>query len=165
VTEPRVLVAGVGNIFFGDDAFGVEVARRLADEPPAPDDVRVAEFGIRGVHLAYELLNGYDTLVLIDAISRGDPPGTVSVLEVPLAGEAAGDGVLEAMDAHGMNPGAVLAMVADMGGNLGRVLVVGCEPGELEDGIGLSAPVLAAVPAAVDAVRDLVDSLTKEALP
>jgi hydrogenase maturation protease len=64
-----------------------------------------------------------------------------------------------------MNPGAVLAMVADMGGNLGRVLVVGCEPGELEDGIGLSAPVLAAVPAAVDAVRDLVDSLTKEALP
>ena len=120
----RVVVAGVGNIFFGDDAFGVEVALRLAAGPPVAEDVRVAEFGIRGVHLAYELLNGYDTLVLVDAISRGDPPGTVSVLEVPLAADAAdaaGDGVLEAMDAHGMNP------------------------------------------AAVDAVRHIVNSLTKEA--
>jgi len=162
VTDPRVLVAGVGNIFFGDDAFGVEVAGRLADEPPVAG-VTVAEFGIRGVHLAYELLNGYDTLVLVDAVSRGDPPGTVSVLEVPPVPQPGGDGVLEAMDAHGMDPAAVLGMVADMGGSLDRVLVVGCEAADVEDGIGLSEAVRAAVPAAVDAVRELLDSITKEA--
>ena len=76
----RVLVAGVGNIFLGDDGFGVEVARRLIDDPVTAG-VKVADFGIRGVHLAYELLDGYDTLVLVDAVSRGDPPGTVSVIE------------------------------------------------------------------------------------
>jgi hydrogenase maturation protease len=156
-------VAGVGNIFLGDDGFGVEVARRLADQPTSPQ-VRIADFGIRGIHLAYELLDGYDTLVLVDAISRGDPPGTVSVLEAPTGpGEASGgDGVLEAMDAHGMQPAAVLAMLSDLGGQLDRVLVVGCEPAQVEDGIGLSARVAEAIPAAVDAVRELIDSLVKE---
>jgi len=159
----RVLVAGVGNIFLGDDGFGVEVARRLGGEPVAPD-VTVADFGIRGVHLAYELLDGYDTLVLIDAVSRGDPPGTVSVIHA--ATDAAdGDGVLAAMDAHGMNPGAVLAMVGDLGGQVGQVLVVGCEVACLDHGIGLSAPVTAALPAAVEAVRELIDTLVKEGTP
>jgi hydrogenase maturation protease len=159
----RVLVAGVGNIFLGDDGFGVEVARLLGDEPVAPD-VKVADFGIRGVHLAYELLEGYDALVLIDAVSRGDPPGTVSVIEAA-TDTADGDGVLAAMDAHGMNPGAVLAMVGDLGGRVGQVLVVGCEAGCLDHGIGLSAPVNAALPAAVEAVRELIDTLVKEGTP
>ncbi|MFI5040513.1 MAG: hydrogenase maturation protease [Acidimicrobiales bacterium] len=182
----RVLVAGVGNIFLGDDGFGVEVARRLREDDcsPADDtrgladdtrglgedtrrpgaDVTIADFGIRGVHLAYELLNGYDTLVLIDAVSRGDPPGTVSVIEAT-TGPSGGDGVLVAMDAHGMNPGAVLAMVEDLGGRVGQVLVVGCEAASLDHGIGLSEPVSAALPAALDAVRELIDTLVKEGTP
>jgi hydrogenase maturation protease len=158
-----VLVAGIGNIFLSDDGFGVEVANRLASQP-MPAGVRVADFGIRGVHLAYELLEGYDTLVLVDAISRGDPPGTVSILEAPAHPEADdGDGVLEAMDAHGMQPAAVLAMLSDLGGAVDRVLVVGCEPESLEDGIGLSEPVTAAIPAAVDAVRELISTTSKGA--
>ena len=165
MTGPRVLVAGVGNIFLSDDGFGVEVARQLANEPPSPE-VRIADFGIRGVHLAYELLDGYETLVLVDAMSRGDPPGTVTVLEAPTDPGEAGDGVLEAMDAHGMQPAAVLAMLSDLGGHLDRVLVVGCEPALLDDGMGLSEPVAAAVPAAVEAVRDLIASLlVKEGTP
>jgi len=161
--ERRVLVAGVGNIFLGDDGFGVEVARRLT-QGPATAGVKVADFGIRGVHLAYELLDGYDTLVLVDAVSRGDPPGTVSVIEAT-TGPGDGDGTLAAMDAHGMDPGAVLAMVADLGGHLDQVLVVGCEPAQVDDGIGLSEIVSAAIPTAVDAVRDLIESLVKEATP
>ena len=80
MSAPRVLVAGIGNIFFGDDAFGVEVAQRLAGRP-MPEGVKVVDFGIRGVHLAYELLDGYDALVLVDALPMGEPPGTVAVIE------------------------------------------------------------------------------------
>jgi hydrogenase maturation protease len=154
----RTLVAGVGNIFLGDDGFGVEVANRLAQRR-LPEGVSVADFGIRGVHLAYELLNGYDLLVLIDAVPRGAPPGTVSIIEPyadPESEPAPGDGTLAAMDAHGMHPEAVLAMMEDMGGHLDRVLIVGCEPGEIEERIGLSEPVAAAVDRAVEAVEELV---------
>ncbi|HEY6624146.1 MAG TPA: hydrogenase maturation protease [Acidimicrobiales bacterium] len=152
---PRVLVAGVGNIFLGDDGFGVEVAARL-DPASVPAGVRVADFGIRGVHLAYELLEGYDTLILVDAVSRGDPPGTVSVIE-----HAAGDegGTLAAMDAHGMDPGAVLAMAGDLGATVDRVLVVACEAGDVSDGIGLTGPVTEAVPHAIDAIHELLTSI------
>ena len=164
----RVLVAGVGNIFLGDDGFGSAVANELGGEPLAPG-VTVADFGIRGVHLAYELLDGYDTLVLIDAVSRGDPPGTVSVLDATGAragdGLDEGDGVLAAMDAHGMHPGAVLAMVDDLGGQVGQVLVVACEAANIEEGIGLSDAVAAAVPHAVEAVRELIGALVKEGTP
>jgi len=153
----RILVAGVGNIFLGDDGFGVEVAGRLGS-CSFPAEVKVADFGIRGLHLAYELLDGYAALVLVDAVSRGDAPGTVSIIEhLP---DEDGEGVLAAMDAHGMNPAAVLAMVTDMGGSVGRVLVVGCEVAGVEDGIGLSPAVAEAVPHAVAAVRDVVGSLT-----
>lgn len=155
---PRVLVAGVGNIFLGDDGFGVEVARHL-DAAAAPAGVKVVDFGIRGVHLAYELLEGYDTLILVDAVSRGDEPGTVSVIEHIAGGDSEG-GTLEAMDAHGMDPGAVLAMAGDLGANVGRVLVVGCETADVGDGIGLSEPVAEAVPHAVAAVHELLASIT-----
>jgi hydrogenase maturation protease len=148
----EVLVAGVGNIFLGDDGFGVEVARRLA-AVPLPRGVRVADFGIRGVHLAFELLDGVRTLVLVDALARGEEPGTVWVLErdavrTPSAPAAA--------DAHGLDPDTVLATLAGLGGRVDRVLVVGCEPACIEERIGLSEPVARAVDTAVDAVRRLL---------
>jgi hydrogenase maturation protease len=158
----RTLVAGVGNIFLGDDGFGVEAARRMADRN-LPEGVSVADFGIRGVHLAYELLNDYDVLVLIDAVARGEPPGTISIIEPhvdPASEVAPGEGTLAAMDAHGMHPEAVLAMVEDMGGHLDRVLIVGCEPAEIEERIGLSEPVEAAIDRAVEAVEELVGDVS-----
>lgn len=150
----KVLVAGVGNIFFGDDAFGVEVARRLS-ERTLPDGVRLEEYGIRGVHLAHELLEGYDVLVLVDALPMGAAPGTVAVLEVDP------DDVANqpALDAHSMSPASVLGLLAHLGGRVERVLVVGCEPAVLDEGIGLSPVVAAAVPSAVEAVDDIVEEL------
>ena len=116
------LVAGVGNIFLGDDGFGVEVARRLTGEP-MPDGVDVADFGIRGVHLAYELLDGYDELILVDAAPRGEQPGTVYVIEPDMDGPAgSGDPVADTasagdppLDAHGMDPDTVFAIVRRLG--------------------------------------------------
>lgn len=163
--RPRVLVACVGNIFLGDDGFGVEVARRLAGER-FPEWVRVEDFGIRGVHLAYELLEGYDLLVLVDASPRGEPPGTVYVIEPDLGAAVRPDGVPPVrplVDAHDMEPDSVLALLETLGGKTGRVVVVGCEPEAVEDGIGLSEPVSRAVDRAVDVVRDLIDEEIKEA--
>jgi hydrogenase maturation protease len=155
----KILVAGIGNIFLGDDGFGVEVANRLA-ALPWPEGVIVADFGIRGVHLAYELLDSYDALVLIDAVPMGDVPGTIAVVEPDLESLAgAGDDAAPAIDAHSMNPGVVLGMLAGLGGHVGRIVIVGCQPAVLEEGIGLSAPVAAAVEPAVEAVCELVAEL------
>jgi hydrogenase maturation protease len=152
----RVLVAGLGNVFLGDDGFGVEVVRRLAAQP-LPENVRVADFGIRGLHLAYELLDeAYDTTILVDATARGDAPGTLYVLEPRLDdGRAAGTGPA-AGDGHGMTPERVFGWVRSLGGELGRVLVVGCEPLSLEEEMGLTAPVERAVGEAVSLVLDLL---------
>jgi hydrogenase maturation protease len=154
----RWLVAGIGNVFLGDDGFGVEVVRRLlgTDVPPG---VKVADYGIRGVHLAYELLDGYDTVILVDALSRGEPPGTVYVFEPDVS--AVPDSGGPAMDAHDMTPDTVLALVHTLGGTLNRVLIVGCEPADMTDRIGLSAPVEAAVDNAVRTVLDLVANATE----
>lgn len=151
---PRVLVAGVGNIFLADDGFGVEVVRRLLSRS-WPAGVQVQDYGIRGIHLAYALLDGCEALVLIDAFPNGESPGTLSVLEP-------GDVVAPSapMDAHSMNPLAVISMLADMGGQVGRVLIVGCEPAEIEERIGLSEVVAAAVPEAERLVEELVEQLT-----
>ena len=154
----KVLAAGIGNVFFGDDGFGVEVADRLASDP-LPDDVRLGEYGIRGVHLAYELLDGYDALILIDALPMGEAPGTVAVLEVDPVDVAAP----AVMDAHSMSPATVLGLLAGLGGTVERVMVVGCEPATLTEGMGLSPAVDAAVPAAVAAVRELLATLAAEA--
>src|ERR1700694_5134917 len=148
---PRVLVAGIGNIFLSDDGFGVEVANRLAGVP-VPEGVKVADFGIRGVHLAYELLDGYDAVILVDALPTGDPPGTVCVFEPE--DDPDGHGVL---DAHGLDPAAVLSMLGKLGGQVGRTLVVGCPRASLDEDIGLSEPVAAAVDEAVQAVMMLLD--------
>ena len=153
----RTLVAGVGNVFQGDDAFGVEVIKLLASRP-RPAGVEVADFGIRGVHLVYELLNGCDLFVLVDAAQRGYEPGTVTVLEVGPAGTGpAGTGPGAAvMDAHALEPDAIFAMLDSMGSRPGRSLVVACEPADLSAGMGLSGPVRAALPHAVSAVEDIL---------
>jgi hydrogenase maturation protease len=150
----RTVVAGVGNVFLRDDAFGVEVARLLAGRPRA-DGVEIADFGIRGVHLVYELLDGCDLFVLIDAAPRGNRPGTVTVLEVdPSDHPATADAPL--VDAHSLSPDAIFAMLASMGGRPGRSLVVACEPADVSAGMGLSDPVKAALPHAVRAVEDIL---------
>jgi hydrogenase maturation protease len=161
----RVLVAGVGNIFQGDDGFGVEVAQRLA-EAPRPAGVEVADFGIRGVHLAYQLMDGYDALVLVDALARGEPAGTVYVLEPDLdvvRGAAADATEVALPDAHSLDPAAVLSLLATLsaGGPLpvGRVVVVGCEPATVADGIGLSPVVAGAVDSAVRMVHEVLADL------
>jgi hydrogenase maturation protease len=163
MSAPRVLVAGIGNIFFGDDAFGVEVANRLGRCCP-PAGVEVREYGIRGVHLAYELLDGYDALVLVDALPMGEPAGTVAVLEVDPSEFAAtgepGDG--PPMDAHTMSPAVVLRTLSSLGGRIGRVLVVGCQPGTIDEGIGLSEPVAGAVDEAIALLGGVIDDLLAE---
>ena len=160
----RVLVAGIGNIFLGDDGFGVEVVRRLAGRE-LPDDVEVLDVGIRGLHLAYQLLDGYRALVMVDATPRGGEAGTVYLIEPDLDAIPADDGSL--LDAHGMQPDAVLSLIKTMAREqaepgLQRVLVVGCEPETVEEGIGLSPPVEAAVDAAVELVVDVLHSRLRE---
>src|SRR6185436_9245470 len=119
--SPRTLVACVGNIFLGDDAFGVEVARRLAGQA-TPEGVRVADFGIRGVHLAYEMAEkSYETVILVDAAPRGGEPGTVYLIEPDL--DRLGEPLPGAADAHGMDPQTVFALLETLGGKPGRVLV------------------------------------------
>jgi hydrogenase maturation protease len=153
---PRVLVAGIGNIFLGDDGFGVEVANRLAGRA-MPEGVKVADFGIRGVHLSYELLDGYDALVLVDALPMGEPPGTLAVIEPgPLTPPDDGDDAAPVIDAHSMNPGVVLGMLAGLGASVEQIFVVGCEPATVDEGIGLSQPVADAVDGAVELCCELV---------
>jgi len=155
----RTLVAGVGNIFLGDDGFGVEAARVLAGQD-LPEGAEVADIGIRGVHLAYQLLDGYDTLVLLDATARGGEPGTLYLIDATdPATRRQPDGV--ALDGHRMSPDAVLALLDSLCAGTGappprRTLVVGCEPARVEEGIGLSPQVAAAVPEAVRMVGELI---------
>jgi hydrogenase maturation protease len=146
----RMLIAGVGNIFLGDDGFGAEVARRLASAG-LPGWVQVADYGISGMHLAYDLAEGYETAILIDAAPRGGSPGTVTVREV-----APGTPAPALFDAHGMQPDVVLGMLDMLGTACPRVLLVGCEPASAEPGMELSEPVAAAVDEAVRIVMDLV---------
>ena len=154
----RTLVAGVGNIFQRDDAFGVEVVRLLAGRPPQ-DGVEIADFGIRGVHLVYELLNGCDLFVLVDAAQRGYEPGTVTVLELE-PGDTPPAAVL---DAHGLAPDAIFAMLTSMGSRPGRSLVVACEPADVSPGMGLSDQVRAALPHAVRAVEEILTRTKQKA--
>ncbi len=157
-----VLVAGIGNIFLSDDGFGIEVANRLAARP-LPAGVRVADFGIRGVHLAYELLDGYDGLVLIDAMPMGESPGTVTVIEPEADGDLVPDEEAPVVDAHSMSPDVVLATLARLGGSVPRVYVVGCQPASLDEHMGLSPPVAAAVDGAVELCRQLIDEIGQPA--
>jgi hydrogenase maturation protease len=161
---PRILVAGVGNIFLGDDAFGVEVIQRLARRD-LPAEVRVVDFGIRGLALAYALLDGYDAVVFVDAVPRGGAPGTLYVLELDGAAPPASEGNGTPIEAHGMDPVKVLRLAARMGARVERLLLVGCEPApacEDEDmRMGMSEAVEAAVQVAVPLVESLVGRLLR----
>jgi hydrogenase maturation protease len=159
----RILVAGVGNIFLGDDAFGVEVIRHLAQRPSRPE-VRLVDFGIRGLDLVYELLKGYDLTILVDATMRGGAPGTLYTLEPEISAEDPGE-----LEAHGMNPAKVLALAAAMGVEPGRLLVVGCEPSPLPPDVelfgapaGLSEPVERAIEPAAARVESLIEAWLRE---
>lgn len=147
----RVLVAGIGNLFLTDDGFGSEVARRLASRP-LPDGVKVIDYGIRGMHLAYDLLDGYDGLVVIDALPGDGAPGALSVLEVGLGDLGEGE-----FDAHGMAPVAVLGSLGQLGGALPPTYLVGCQPADVTDGMGLTPAVEASVEPAVDLVCEVLD--------
>jgi hydrogenase maturation protease len=156
-SDARILVACIGNIFLGDDGFGTEVARRLA-ERPLPPGVIVKDFGIRGLDLTYALLDPHELVILVDACPRGGEPGTVYLLEPdPVESDLPNGAPLEA---HAMNPMTVLRTVQSMGGAPGRILIVGCEPAEIgsdEEGkLGLSEPVQAAVNPAVNLIETLI---------
>jgi hydrogenase maturation protease len=151
----QVLVAGIGNMFLGDDGFGPEVIRHLqaAGQPALPDDVHLADYGIRGLHLCYDLLDGYAALILIDALPGAGCPGEVTVLAVDAQDFASTDA---GYDPHGMNPVAVLSGLPALGGTLPPTYVVGTQPMDLGQGIGLSELPRRAVPLAADAVKDLL---------
>jgi hydrogenase maturation protease len=163
MSPKRVLVAGVGNVFLGDDGFGVEVVRRLA-ERELPDGVEVVDFGIRGMDLAYALQDDYELVIFVDALPRGEEPGTVYLIEP----EIEEDGEV-ALDTHGMDPVKVIKLSRALGARPTRALVVGCEPqvvvsGEAYDDMlmELSEPVRAAVGEAVMLVESLVEEINKE---
>ncbi len=159
MNHKRILVAGVGNVFLGDDGFGVEVVRRLAGRD-LPEGVEVVDFGIRGMDLAYALQDDYEAVVFVDATPRGEKPGTVYLIEA----EVEEDGEV-ALDTHGMDPVKVIKLSRALGAKPTRTLVVGCEPQVVLSGedydemlMELSEPVQAAVEEAVK----LVESLVKE---
>ncbi len=197
-----MLIAGVGNIFLGDDGFGVEVARRLS-MLEMPDGVAVGDYGISGMHLAYDLADGVQTAILVDAMPRGGEPGTVYVVEPQRSGASVSDGagvggsaasgvggsagagvggasagagvgggldggsggapaVAALFDGHGMQPDVVLGMLDTLGAEVGRVLVIGCEPASVDYGIGLSEPVAAAVDDAVRMVLELITAADRD---
>ena len=160
-----ILVAGVGNIFNGDDAFGVEVVRRLAQRK-LPDGVRAIDFGIRGIDLTYALLDGYGALVLVDTAQRGELPGTISIVEPDLA-EPPGPPDPEdlMLSPHELDPARVLRLAAALGGGCKRVRLVACEPltfGGEEGAMGLSEPVAAAIDAAVETIDALISEMIAE---
>jgi hydrogenase maturation protease len=157
-TAPAILVAGIGNIFLGDDGFGVEVAQRLSQHN-FPEGVRIVDFGIRGLDLAYALTDGPEVTILIDACPRGAAPGTLYVVEPDLSSLDSPNSAQVAVDAHAMNPMNVLCMAKSMGAPLQRILLVGCEPATLgpEEGqMGLSELVENAVERAVTLTESLV---------
>ena len=159
MSAPRILVAGIGNIFLGDDAFGVEVAQLLATQT-MPEGVRVVDFGIRGFDLAYALMDDYEAAILVDTMARNEAPGTLSVIEPDLT--ALPDADARAIEMHSIDPLTVLRLVRTLGGQPPPVYVVGCEPltfGPEEGQMGLSAPVQAALVGATRMVRSLVERL------
>jgi hydrogenase maturation protease len=165
-----ILIAGVGNVFLGDDGFGIEVVRRLHERRTDawPPDVRVIDYGIRGIDLYYALLDGVDLAVLVDATHRDGPPGTLYVIEPSITNTDEGfqgDAPPVMISPHDLDPAKVLQAVQAMGGEVGRIVLVGCEPESLgtEDGqegrMGLSEPVAAAVGEAVETIEAMIESM------
>jgi len=153
--KPRILIAGIGNIFFGDDGFGCEVAQQLMQNT-LPTEVRVIDFGIRSYDLAYTLTDGFDVVTLVDAMARGEAPGTVAVIEPDL--NRLGEFQNSVPDAHSLDPVSVLHLAQTIGSLPQRLLLVACEPAVLdsEGDLALSEPVRAAVPHAIEEIESLV---------
>jgi hydrogenase maturation protease len=174
-----ILVAGIGNVFMGDDGFGVEVVQRLHERRTDawPPDVRVIDYGIRGIDLYYELLDGVDVAILVDATHRDGPPGALYLIEpsVTRTGEGFngegfnGDASPVMLSPHDLDPAKVLQAVQSMGGEVGRIVLIGCEPESLgtEDGqegrMGLSEPVAAAVNEAVETIESMIENMQAQA--
>lgn len=163
MSRKRILIAGVGNVFLGDDGFGVEVVKRLAG-CELPEDVEVVDFGIRGMDLIYSLQDDYEVVVFIDATPRGEEPGTVYLIEPEIE-----EGGVVTLDTHGMDPVKVLKFARALGPTPARTLVVGCEPQVILSGedydemlMELSGPVRAAVGEAVKLVESLVEEILGE---
>jgi hydrogenase maturation protease len=155
-----ILIAGIGNIFFGDDAFGCEVAQQLIREP-LPDGVRAFDYGIRSYDLAYAILEPNDAVILIDAVPRGEEAGTVFLLELDI--NKLDNAGIESVNAHTMNPVAVMQLVRSLGGSPRKLYLIGCEPAVLEtEELGLSEKVRSAVPLALDMIRELFRKLLHE---
>jgi hydrogenase maturation protease len=162
MTSCRILIACVGNIFLGDDAFGVEVARRLA-RVELPEGVRVIDFGIRGLDLTYALLDASEAVILVDAVPRGGRPGTLYVVQLPLDDPAeGGDGVL--VEAHNLDPARVLRLASTLGARVGRPILVGCEPSPVDASENFGTEMSAAARAAVDEAVPLIVSLVARLL-
>ncbi|HSU31251.1 MAG TPA: hydrogenase maturation protease [Bryobacteraceae bacterium] len=159
--DRSVLIAGIGNIFHGDDAFGISVIQRLATVD-SPSQVRLMDVGIRAIDLGFALLDGYELTILVDATSRGGVPGTLYTIEIEPddVPDLANQTLL--VNSHGLNPVSVLALAKSMGANFKRLLLVGCEPSILDRDdtghIGLSEAVEAAVNPAVQIIQSLVAS-------
>jgi hydrogenase maturation protease len=162
MSQARILIAGVGNIFLGDDAFGVEVVQALARRP-LPEGVEVVDFGIRGLDLAYALLKEYDAVILVDTSPRGGSPGTLYVLEPECSTGPAPEDASLAIETHSLDPAKVLRLAAALGGQVKKLLLVACEPEPLQDPddmrMGLSSPVQAVVSEAITVVESLVARL------
>jgi hydrogenase maturation protease len=158
----RILVAGIGNIFLGDDGFGSQVVRSAEISHDDPS-VRVIDYGISGMHLAYDLLEEWDTLVLVDAVPNRGNPGTLHVFQADCEEDPAADhepgSSTPGLDGHSMDPAAVFAGLRALGGNPPYTVIVGCEAGSVEEGIGLTEPVAKAVPRAARAVEEIVAAL------
>jgi hydrogenase maturation protease len=162
--RPRILIGGVGNIFHGDDAFGSEVARRLA-QTPVPQDVRVVDFGIRGHDLAFALQDDYEAVVLVDVVQRRRPAGALSIIEVDTE-QPHDESKVVGIDAHSVHPLRVLRFLQAQASKLPPIWLVACEPltfGPEEGHIGLSEPVAAAVPEAVTLVHSLLERMVAHA--
>ena len=159
----RILVAGIGNAWLRDDGFGGEVAKRL-EARELPEEAAVFDFGTGGLDLAYEVMRGYDALILIDVSRQGGEPGTLYVMEAEEADVDAGIEDGQVLNPHGMDPQTVLRFVKTLGAWPGKVMVIACEPQDVEEmAIGLSDPVSAAVDGAVDLVLETVESLRSDA--
>lgn len=163
---PRILVGGIGNIFLGDDAFGVEVAQRLMRKN-WPENVKIVDFGIRGIDLTYALLESWEAVILIDAAPRGGSPGTLYLIEpdaaeIAAASEPTAGDLL--MDAHSMDPVKVLRLARSMGGNVQRMLLVACEPTAIaeEMEMEISPAVRSAIPEAVAMVESLITRISAQ---
>jgi hydrogenase maturation protease len=164
VTNPRILVAGIGNIFLGDDAFGCEAVRRLATRSLS-SNVRVCDYGIRGFDLALALMEAYEAFILVDAVPRGGAPGTLYAIEVDT--NAIDDNEDVSVEAHSLDPVKVLSLAKSLGARPRRVFVVGCEPSPLQDGedeerMGLSEPVMASLDESAAMIEALIRRIAEQ---